>query len=34
MQDLKYFVYVVKSMHSGGASFFGLKTAQISWLLH
>lgn len=35
MQDLKYFVDIVESVHSGGASLFGLKTAQISqFLLH
>lgn len=33
MQDLKYFVDIVESMHSGGASLFGLKTAQISQFL-
>lgn len=33
MQDLKYFVDIVESVHSGGASLFGLKTAQISQLL-
>lgn len=33
MQDLKYFVDVVESMHSGGASLFGLKTAETGQLL-